>query len=332
MIRICRGCEVRLVARVAVGRRPDILVIHMALRARHADVHPGERVIGVRVVIELGVEPARRGVTDAAVMRQPDLRVRRILGPVEVCLVAPEARRRRALELVVEVAGLALQCSVHTGKRKPGHRKMIELGSEPAVHRVARFARDRKAGVIDDRCLEVLLMAVVAGCRESHELPNSSALVARGAFQRRVRADERKAVLMIFDIIDRHLPALDRVAVLAVGAELAHVNVSVTVSAVRTDIGKYQRCVAFRAAYLLMHSTQRILGLVVIEFGQRPDRLPACIGVTVLAVGDRGTVRVRHLRARAGSCLHLLFPVRGGGVRGLGIRPLLRRFAHEHRR
>ena len=264
-------------------------------------------------------------------MGQPDLRVGRIRGPVEVGLVASKASRRRALELVVDVAGRALQCGVHAGERKTCHRKMIELGSEPAVHRVARLTRDRKAGVVDDRRLEVLLMAVVAGCRESHELPDSSALVARGAFQSRVRADERKAVLMIFDIVDRNLPALDRMAVLAVGADLAHVNVSVTVSAVRADIREYQRCVAFRAAHVLMHSAQRVLRLVVTEFGQRADRLPACVGMAVLAVGDRGTVRVRHLCARTSTCLRLLHTVRGVRVRGLGTRHFWCRYAHEHR-
>ena len=121
-----------------------------------------------------------------------------------------------------------------------------------------------------------------------------------------MRANQRKAILMILDVIDRDLPTLDAVAVFAVGPELAHVNVCVTVAAMRADIGEHQRRMAFRTAHVLVHTAQRIASLVVIELGQRADRLPTRVGMAVLAGCDRWPVGIRHLRPRACSRLRLL--------------------------
>ena len=97
----------------------------------------GERVIRVKRVIELGSEPAGGGVAEAAIMRQVGLQVIGALRCIEGRLMACIASRWSALEVVVDMAGGAVQCGMHAGEGKAGHFKMIEFGSKPVVHRVA---------------------------------------------------------------------------------------------------------------------------------------------------------------------------------------------------
>jgi hypothetical protein len=74
--------------------------------------------------------------------------------------------------------------------------------------------------------------------------------------------------------------------------------------ALRTHIGKDWLGVALRAGYSRVHATQRILCRVVIELGNRSDRLPSAQRVTVLTRNTEttvGTSRVgRRLRLRSG--------------------------------
>ncbi len=84
-------------------------------------------------------------------------------------------------------------------------------------------------------------------------------------------------------------------AAFAVGAELPPVNVGVAICAVSAYVFEYQTGVTAGAGYFLMHATQGITSLVVIEFRIRPDRFPAGIGMAVLAwCGDR-PVGISHL-------------------------------------
>lgn len=72
---------------------------------------------------------------------------------------------------------------------------------------------------------------------------------------------------------------------MAIGARGAHVP-------------ENQAGVAFHAANLGMHSPQRESGGIVIEFGIRPNRLPACICVAALARSRNRAMRIRDLRLR----------------------------------
>ncbi len=144
VIRIGGRCEVTFVAAVAIRGRVHVLVIDVALHTGKAGMHAGQRITGVRRMIEPGIEPIRCRVAHAAIVRQIRLRMRWISGPGKVRLVTREASRRRALELVIHVAGCAFQRGVHARKRISGYRQMVELGAEPAVHGVARIAGPRK--------------------------------------------------------------------------------------------------------------------------------------------------------------------------------------------
>ena len=56
---------------------------------------------------------------------------------------------------------------------------------------------------------------------------------------------------------------------------------------------------AFGAGHLFVHAAQRITRAVVIELGIRPDRLPTCVGMAVLARHGDGSVRIGYFGLRA---------------------------------
>lgn len=95
--------------------------------------------------------------------------------------------------------------------------------------------------------------------------------------------DQRKPILVIPDSVQRDLPAPNGVALLAVGAHLAAMQVGVAVRALLADIGEDEAGMARRAVQLLMHAAQRIAGLIVVELGDRADWLPTRVGMAVFA-------------------------------------------------
>ena len=87
---------------------------------------------------------------------------------------------------------------------------------------------------------------------------------------------------MLIDLLDADVPSLDRVALLAVGSELALVDVGVAVGALVAYVGEDRLDVALGACHVLVQTAQRKLRLAVIEFGNRPDGAPANCTVAVL--------------------------------------------------
>lgn len=87
-------------------------------------------------------------------------------------------------------------------------------------------------------------------------------------------------------------------AAFAVGSELTAMNVGMAVCATRADIMKNQGCVALSTGHIFMHAAERITGLIVIEFRAGADRLPAGIGVAVLAGNGDRPMGIGHLRSR----------------------------------
>lgn len=117
-------------------------------------------------------------------------------------------------------------------------------------------------------------------------MTDSCALVAGLARHRGVRAEQREAVLVIFHALRGDIPALHGVALVAIGAHLTAVNVRVTIGAIFPHVGKNRLGVALRAWHLFVHAAKPVIGLVVIEFGNRADGAPAAGGVAVFA-GNR---------------------------------------------
>ena len=103
--------------------------------------------------------------------------------------------------------------------------------------------------------------------------------------------NQRKTILVLLDLLDGNLPALDAVTLLAIGAELALVNVGVTVGALGRNVGKYRLGVALSASDFLVHATKRVTGLVVVELRNAADGFPAAEGMAILAGDVQVSVR-----------------------------------------
>lgn len=167
----------------------------------------------------------------------------------------------------------------------PGVLQVIELGIEPAVQRVAAgtIGGESKTNVIEDGRFEVLLMARIAGSRKPNELTDGRLLVALFALHHGVRADQGETVGMVPDGLKRNLPALDRMALGAVGAELAAMDVGVTIGARRPDLLEHHAGVALSTGHVLVHSAQRIASQIMVEFGIGADRLPTLVTMAICA-------------------------------------------------
>lgn len=111
VVGIVRAQIIRLVTRVAVSRRVDVVVVDMATGARDLHVEASQRELGF-VVIEGRGLPRRGAVTDFASGREAYLKVRRIVRALVVLQVARRARWVQLGELPVPVTSLALQVSV----------------------------------------------------------------------------------------------------------------------------------------------------------------------------------------------------------------------------
>ena len=62
-----------------------------------------------------------------------------------------------------------------------------------------------------------------------------------------MRPNQRKAILMLFDVLNRDLPAFNRMAVFAFGSQLPAMNISMAIGAAVADIGKNQLGMALSA-------------------------------------------------------------------------------------
>ena len=79
------------------------------------------------------------------------------------------------------------------------------------------------------------------------------------------------------------MPSPNGVASLAIGSQLALVDVGVAILAALANIGEYGPDVTCGAGNRRVHAAQGIFGLVVIEFRNGADRFPRICGVAVLA-------------------------------------------------
>ena len=77
-------------------------------------------------------------------------------------------------------------------------------------------------------CLEMAAHTFRGQCLPI-KLADSTGLMALVAIHDRVRANERKAILVFVDVMHRHCPAIDVMAQVALGAILASMNVGVAV-------------------------------------------------------------------------------------------------------
>jgi hypothetical protein len=153
----------------------------------------------------------------------------------EILQVAGYARSAGKVVVIVDVAvgALAWRHGVPPGQWKTS-RGMIELRAHPVIRAVTVLAGDREFGcdVIGTACaLVIYRMARVTVCRHRLELAIGHTFVARVAIDGRMCPGERKAIVVLLHLLDRNRPPPHRVALLAVGTELAFVNIGVAVLA-----------------------------------------------------------------------------------------------------
>lgn len=154
------------------------------------------------------------------------------------------------------------------------------------------------------RLLVIEQVARLAFCGEAKVLADGRALVAVLARYRGMGAQEREAIDVILELLRFDVPAVYGVALLAIGSELAAVDIRVTISAVLADIGEDGVDVAFAAFHFLVHAAQGVMGLVVIEFDDRANGPPTRGGVAILARDVQiamGAARCLFLRNCSGS-------------------------------
>jgi len=127
--------------------------------------------------------------------------------------------------------------------------------------------------------------------------------MAVNALERGMRAEQREAILMGLDFLCVQIPSVHRMALLALCAKLAPVNVGVAVGAFHANVLEIQAGMALRARNSRVHSAKGIPGLIVIKFWDAADRLPAGRSVAVFARdGDRAVRIARESLLLLGHC------------------------------
>ena len=201
----------------AVGGRDleIVIVVDVAGRAGEIGVSLGQRKTR-EGVIEISGIPTLGGVAIRAIGRGKDRArrgVRGVIGPLPGGKVAAgvAAIGWSDLEVVVviDVARRAGNIGVAVGQREAG-AVVIEFGVEPSIKGMARFASsgEVRRGVVGvGRFLEVFQVTGRAVRCESLELPDGRTLVTILALDSGVSSEQREAILVILDLLDRDLPA-----------------------------------------------------------------------------------------------------------------------------
>ena len=135
---------------------------------------------------------------------------------------------------------------------------MIKGRIQPVIGAVAGIAGRRKFSLRMIRvCCGLIIggMAGVALRRHGLELAGRRSFVAGIAIYRGVGAGQGKAIIVLPNLRDRHLPSAHRVALLAIRSQLPAMDVGVAVLASLPDVGEDGLNVALRASHSLMHAT-----------------------------------------------------------------------------
>jgi len=155
-----------------------------------------------------------------------------------------------------------------------GHPAIHAGVALPAIGRISQRLVVRRGGPL--KCPQ---MAAHAIGREplTVELPHCSHPVARITVHRGVRADERKAVLMLIDGMDRDLPAVDPVTEIALRPIFSSMKVGMTILAITAHVSEDWIDVALLARHARMHATEGIPCLAMIKLRLAADLITAII-------------------------------------------------------
>ena len=140
---------------------------------------------------------------------------------------------------------------------------------------------------------EILGMAAVTfgGKPEAVELPHRSHLVAGKAIHYGVSANQRKTILVLVDVVNRHLPAVGVMAQFALGSVFSAMQVGVAILALVGRICEIQVGMAVAASHGRMPSAQWKAGPRMIELNLVLDDFPISSSVAVNARHVQHAVR-----------------------------------------
>jgi len=115
------------------------------------------------------------------------------------------------------------------------------------------------------------------------ELSDSANFMARVTIHESMRADERKAILVLIDVVNRYLPAICVVAQFAFRSILPAMKVRMAVLTFFWHVAEVEVGMTINALYYCVATAQREPGLGVLELHFLPQRLPSHLRVTLLA-------------------------------------------------
>jgi hypothetical protein len=151
--------------------------------------------------------------------------------------------------------------------------------------------RELKLRVVRLSGLELFGVATVTISGHGGVVTQPTILMAGIAFDGGVRAQQRKAVVVILDLLRLNLPASDGMALFTIRPEFAAVKVGVAFCAQVADVGEDWLGMALRAGYALVKAPQWEARGVVIKLGDSADWLPTFERVAVLTGNIQGAVR-----------------------------------------
>ena len=239
MVGIRGSLEILEMARHARGAVQSVVIVDVAIGAlpRWHNVQPCQGKAGCGVV-ELSIGPLHRVVTLFAGIWEAAVRYR-AHGAREILLVTGEARAGGQVVIIIDVAidAQAGRHRVASGQKESG-RAVVKLGIQPVVCTVTTLASGRELGgnmVRVGSRLKVCQVAGVARRRHDLELAVGAVLVAGIAVDHRVGTGQREAVVVLLHVFNSDRPSADGMALLAIRAQLALVNISVAILAALTD-------------------------------------------------------------------------------------------------
>jgi len=180
-----------------------------------------------------------------------------------------------------------------SGQRK-SDGTVVEAGIQPGVGPVAssacrRESTGRMVWIVGR--LEIGRVAGVALSRHRLELAARGPLVAGIAINSRVCSRQGEAIGVLLHLLHRYLPSANCVALFAVCSELPPVNVRMAILAALSNAREHRSHMALCALHRRVHSAQRIVRAVVIEFRNCANRSPGVCRMAVLTGNVQASVR-----------------------------------------
>ncbi len=260
VIGVRRALKVLQVARNASGAGQVVIAVYVAVSAlsRRHGMSARQYEIDHRV-IEGRRGPRDDGVTLRASSRKLCRNVIRIRCALIILEMASDASCARQVEGVVRmtVTTLARRHCMASAQWKP-NGVVIKSGIEPVVRTVAGVAgRGEASGHVARGVgrLEVRGVARVALRGHRLKLAIGCAFVTGITIDGCVRPSERKPVIVLLDLLDRHLPPANSVTLLTIRSQLPLMNIGVAILAALAHVGEDGFHMALNACNRLMHAT-----------------------------------------------------------------------------